>query len=445
MFSDSEHFDPFRLSVELGRIDERIRAARLSGRERGADPFSFREFPGKSTLEAVQELPDYDPLRPALIRYIVRLTDERIHQPWQDEDRRLQGTKHPVREPVEDALNLVEIRSAALGADANLADSWWRSYQRAERALSEHRILRFERRRQVHERLGVSEPFSFWDPVTPGEDQPTLPELAGRFLRATNDAAETQWGQGWGAIVRAALGTKSPEGWPARLAPDTLRELFSAPELFRGISVEPGRLPARLAPASFSRAGARIGRSLARVLRSRDVPHVIAHDAYDLGEFEMAELVIAWSLCSAFRQRRLGLSRREVLESRRHYASARLAHARLAALRLLMMHAASRGRAALREEFGGISVQGLGMELDASAPLARLDARLDEPLRFSACLSAAAKEFELIQEYDEDWWDNPRAQEQIRAELSGPRANVVRSSRLVLGEKCLKERVFSEI
>ena len=446
MHFDSNHFNPLFLSIELGKF-----ASQLNQFQRGKlshrAPFFTREFPGLSTYQQVETLHAEDPLRKPLLRWIARLTDTRIHLPWLQKDQSLEfDERHSIREPTELHLSLAEIRRSALGAQEHQVEHWWKNYARHEASLSEHRIEHWARRAQVSARLGIESHSDFWQSTfTEGEVHKGLLDLARLVLTETQDASENAWGIGWALFSRAGLALDAPEGWPARLAQDTLRELLGARELFRAVVLQPGGLPKRMAPMSFVRAGSQIGRALSHALRPKDLPFVLSFDPNDLSGHEAAELFAMWMSSPVFLKRKLGLGSSAWGQAQRHYGSARLAHLRLAAARLSLYELALRGPRAVSEEFSALSFAFLGRELPQSAALSRFRVRADEPARFCATLRAALKNHELTEDYDEDWLENPRAQEQLRAEWSTPCTLQRPLSEVLEGFKLFKKEIVEAI
>ncbi len=445
--SDQIELNPLHLSHKIGKLVPRWRRFASSGgaSTRNESPF-LGEFPGLSAFRQVQDLPEHDPLRLPLLRWVHRLTDARIHIPWAHHDAELSyRQKHALVLPFETSLSLSEIRKNGVSSTFERSSSsrkrtllssegeraqWWMALEGCEAELSAHRIERWARYHEVSTRLGVSSQDEMWSPLGKPQGEEVeqgffldrLAEQANVVLELTDDAAQAHFKRGWASLAEALSAHEAPEGWPARLALDSLRELWGMSDLFRGLdlSLSLPPLPARLCPQSFPRAAATMGRALCVALIPHDVPFVRGRDPDDLLGHEIAELFHRWSCSPVFQARKLGLSQRTLEEYRRHWALAQLASLRLAAARLLIMRGALTGTRVLERVFEETTRRLLGRSLPLSSALARFEIRHDEPARFVAFFSAARRETELRNSYDEDWYESPRAQEQLRAEISLP-------------------------
>lgn len=451
MVFSSANFDPFRLSAELENVALRYEAFQreLAHRAPRLDPFGGKEFPGLGVKTLVQALDERDPLRAPLMRWVVHLTTARVLLPWDLHDRELLSEeKHILEQPAQERLSLKEVRARAMSADGTQGESWWRNVSALEPRLSAHRIGRAGHAQEVSRRLGFNEVAKFWDPLFPSDaaaeadsEAQSLVALAEQLLAETDDVADNAWQKGWPAFFEAGLATEAADGWPARLAPDTLRRLLGEKELFRGLILEPGPLPERLYPVSFLRAAAQIGRALCRALEPRDLPFVVRRDAHDLRGHQVASLFCLWSQSAPFLMQRLGQSRILAKQDARSLTRALVVHARLSAVRLILCHALSRGEDAIRGTFQELSLRLLGTELEAESALARFRVRHDEQARFVGLLSALARYESLKETYNEDWYLNPRAQEDLRAELMLPAPVQVSSALCARGILALSTRI----
>ncbi len=404
--------DPLRLSRELEAVFERYRVFRrgLAHGPATVDPFLGKEFPGKRHYHFVQDLPEVDPLRPALLRWLRFLIDARIHVPWESHEAHLlHRDLHYVKEPRDGRFSLFDMTTFALDGSQGAPSAWWQQRARFEKKLSDHRAQLFLRREEVAERLGVKDAAEFFNPLERGAS-PT--ELARGVLSITQDAVQSQWEGGFAPLVEAGLSRAATEGWPARLAPDTLRDLFGAGQLFRGVNLRLGALPPRLNPASFVRAAAHLGRALSEALSARDLPFVVAREPHDLPGLLWGELFALWSTSFAFLRTRLSQSPSQARDTLRVLRGARIVHARFLAARVLARESArSPGSAEKWLEMTHVFCR---EELPPSSSLARFNVGVESPAHLAAHLAALRWEQELVEEYDEDWYENPRAQEELR-------------------------------
>ncbi len=438
MESPSPELDPFRLSAELEKAASRLAAFKrgLSTGSAQSHPFGVSEFPGLSTYRQVSRLHLSDPLREPLLRAIVRLTDERVNIPWAVQDAQLEFVeKHVIHQPSEELVTLAEIRRRAFMGKEWERGPYFKTLGLLESRLSAHRVGRLARSLEVSARLGV-DLSAFYNPVASSDEEgesKKIGHFAQRILQKTQDQAENFIQPGWSAFVDAAVAREAGEGWPARLAPDSLRQLLSAKELFRGVVIDPGELPLRHFPMSFPRAAAQVGQALSRALAPRDLPAVVSHDLEDLRGHQIGQLFLLWTMSAPFLRRKLGLSRTHVDSSVRALTCALLAHARLSAARLLLLEEAVLGSEALRAQFCELSISLVGEELPANSALARFRVRGDERARFAGLLSALDAFRELRETYNDDWFDNPRAQEDLRSRLMLPPFVRTEPSRLEAG------------
>lgn len=430
--------DPILLSRELQAVAERYFAFRRGLKHSRAilDPFGGKEFPGRSHLRFVENLPERDPLRSQLLRWTYFLLDARVQVPWESHEADLVYRRtHNVKEPREGRFTLAELTRLALDGSQGEPAAWWRQRGRCEAELSDHRRQLFERREEVADRAALGNLAAFFNPLAEAAKPQDLAELV---LRQTRDAAESQWDAGFAAFVEAGQARDASEGWPGRLVPDSLRELFGDSLLFRGVNIQLGSLPSRLNPMSFVRAAVMLGRSLSRELAAPDLPFVIARDPHDLPGKRLGELFGIWTMSEAFLRRQLKLSPSQAKEASRSIRRAHVAHTRLLAVKVLVRELA-RTRA-LIEKWGSLSFSVFREELPPSAALSRFAVPDDSAARLVAHLSAVSWSAGLMENYDEDWYLNPRAQEQLRDEARRPAFSKVSSAECEAGLEVVKRQ-----
>ncbi len=410
--------DPFRLDRELRDAAVRVRRWRRAlaeGRRLQDDPFLGREFPGKTTFDQVRELREDDPLRKPLLRWIHRLTDERIAVPWTTRECFLErGEPCVVREPREGRYPRRAMIQGVLEGTSAEARAWGRALESHAEPLGRHRAEMAVRRAEVARRLGLVSP----DALEAGGVAPE--SSARRLLDATDELSLELTEPGFVPYVRAALASEAVEGWPARIAPDTLGRLLGDQAWLRSVPLDPGPMPARLAPASFVRAFGQLGFAWAEALAPRDQPFVVAYDPYELGSWSHGFLFAEIPQGAAFARRRLGIGRLAVEGHVRALALAQVQTLRLAALRVLVRRAALSGRATLEASYVELTERLFREPLPPQTALGILRIGVDDPQRFAGALRAAARVRELMEEYDEDWFDNPRAIERVREEVRVP-------------------------
>lgn len=438
--------------IDLGALDGRIaRAHEAASRERAllatergredarlVDPFEgLRDVAGQSTFEALLALepgPVERPHRDALLRWVHELLQARIswdltideadaeHAPdpaltpraARARDPSLPKTFDEARRALVDAPHAVAVE-AALGRLADLSAP-------VAAVRRELRARRFEAAR----RLGLDHPWAL--AAEGGRSAATLEALARAVLDATEPLAEElrrELARRAGRPVDAALtideafAREAGEGWPARLGARWLEDVF------RAATPRPPRppsLPRALGGASFLRAAALWGAAHRRESVSRALPFALARDPYPAEAFAFGGAFAIAVADRVFARRKLGLS-------------ARAADAHSRALARALLHAIRAAAAAvlsgLREGTDPAALEELGARV-FGAPLPSTLAsawsyggfsgasRVDAPARLLGVVRAHALWRALVERFDEDWFDNPRAGAHLGAVSAGP-------------------------
>jgi len=449
MTPSAELDNPFLLARELEGTCrsylEKVQA--LPGRNLGFH-FSGKkaelEWSSKSRYDAVRGLRDDEPLKGALLRWVHRLTEMRVNQPWLVEDERLYRTvPHLVRAPSEQRVTLHAMKVQVLASSPRESKIWWNNVAASGAALAAHRAEYLQRCAEVHARLGETDTLGYFSP-----DVSRLP---------VTELVQSQRGRLWelvqasGArcffdLMTLGLGSEQTDGWPARLAPDSMLRMFSAPELFRGIDLKPGPLPERLVPASFARAAYQVGRALSLAWTPKDRPFVLLRDVDDLAGHRLGYLFVLWWGSSVFDEKVLGLGRSAARERRRSASKMILSLLAQQCLRVLFYERALSHRVQ-DEELGDVARELLPFSeaLLPSAALSWWTMRRDEVVRFYALLDAAAFYRDWVEEYDEDWLRSPRALQRLRAEGSLPAPIHVERERIERGYRALLDSVSEDL
>jgi hypothetical protein len=420
---DLENPDPLRLDREIARAAEALRAHRRSlacGEGWDDDPFvTTRLVTGSTTFMAVQAMPDLDPLKVPLLRWVYRLADQRINRVALVRVAAESGvTEHVVSEPERARIPLSEMLNRGL-ASPKRREAWLGSFIGKSEQLGAAVATLWERRQEVAQRLRLSGPDSMEGIGA------SAPEAARAWLDRTRDAfteikennAKAFPGLGGlSGLVSVALAETAVEGWPRHLLPRTILDLFCETDLFRGVELDPGRLPEAFAPASFLRALTRVGAAWVDATAPNDQPFVVAHDPYGLRRRTMGALLGTLPASPAFARRALGVDGARLVDHRRGLSAALLVASRLAALRVLLRGPALAGRRALREAFESEVHRELGITLPATAAGAVFRLHEDDAQRFAGLLLSARTAAMLRDANDEDWYRNPRTVEQLRDE-----------------------------
>jgi hypothetical protein len=421
-----------RVVVDWARWRRRLR--------RGAaleyDPFAAHAFVSRMGYERVRDRPESDPLRAPMLRFLYRLVDDKANRVGLTELARARSVEgHPLDAPARVTLTLAEMLTRVLSDPGRAAD-WLAEFLRHAGRTAELERRVWESRRDVAERLGV-------DP-----DRVELPaegiyDVAEQWLDATDDRAAEFREPELHLHLQSALGAEAHEGWPARLSAEALSRMFRETRLLHSLPLEPGPLPATLAPASFVRALARLGAAVADAAAPRDQPFVIAHDPYGLRRLAHGALLAGLAVDPAFLKRALGLSSSRVTEHRRVLGRVLFLETRTRALRLLLRRSALAGERVYQTAFEELTARVLWHPLSPNLAGALFAPRRDEAQRFAAMLLAAAHARVLTEEHDEDWYRNPRATEQLRADASLPPATTTTREALDQGAAELARSLFS--
>ncbi len=430
-------FEPLSVDRELRQTAERWehwRRALAVGQGFERSPFGSERM-GKTLFDAMRDLPEYDPLRGELLRWVLRLAEQRINGPWLVREAELEHvSEHPVREPVEGRFTLRAMTRGALhGQEGEL---WHAARERSASALGAHRAALWERRHELSVRLGLPSFFALEALA------PLVTSEAEALLTATDDAARELVPQGMSGFVEKALARGAAEGWPARLAPDTLGPLLGHPDWLRSLSIDAPTLPERLAPASFARALGHLGEAWARAMAPHDQPFVIARDAGGLFVHTQGALFAGLVREPGYLRRQLALSVAGAASHARALALATLCWVRLAAVRCLLASWAPAGGPALVERQAELMARLIGREYPRDTTLGLVRLRTNEAQRLAAWLLAATRREELISAHDEDWFRSPRAIEQVREESKLPPPKTTTAEALTQGRTHLEKSLL---
>jgi hypothetical protein len=241
-------------------------------------------------------------------------------------------------------------------------------------------------------------------------------EVADAWLRQTEDAAEEHVPGSFAELCEIGLGLEAARAFPAKLSPAIVSDWFREGRLLDSLSLDPGPLPRALGPASALRALARVGCAFVDASAPRHLPFCIGHDPYGLSRFTHGALFAGLGAWPAFTRRALGVSRPAARDLERILGRVLLLATRAQALRVLLRRPALESPRKLRDAFEEGSARAFGLPLPprAAGAFARLSP--DDPARFAGALLAASRQRALVEEYDEDWYRNPRATERLRSE-----------------------------
>lgn len=270
-----------------------------------------------------------------------------------------------------------------------------------------------ERRTEVARRLQGIHP---WEPIV-AQSAADVRRTAARFLDATDDIARSlrieqrHLGEGVAAQLVAGVARDAGDGWPPRLTRRWLYEAFRAGP--SGLNIEPPPLPAAVGAASFARGLCMFGFAMRVATASGAMPFAVAHEPGFAVAYRQGFVFGSLAADPVFQEQALGLGRRRALMQARSLARTALMEARLHAARIVL---SDDGGPAPRERFEEICVRLFGEALDPGLRGAWPRARRDEPARWIGLLQATALRESLRHRFDVDWFRNPHAWADLRAQ-----------------------------
>jgi hypothetical protein len=161
-----------------------------------------------------------------------------------------------------------------------------------------------------------------------------------------------------------------------------------------------------------------------RILEASRKPTVpVSMHQHPLGHRRHARRALFASIVGerCFAERVLGLSRARARDHCRAFARGFVLSLRFDALRVLTGAALGSGKAQGKEAFRELSHRVLGRDVPAGLLGILPTLRPGDGAALAGTLLAATQRDELLRRHDEDWFRNPRAQAELRAEDEGPR------------------------
>jgi hypothetical protein len=388
----------------------------------------------EETLHWLRESRAKDPLAPALEAWLLRLREQAHFGVQRAELTRAQRVvPRPISDPERALLPLAQMLRLSLSRPRERA-AYLRSYFAASGELGELVRRLWEERQVFAESLGTS-----LDSCEVAS--PALLPGARTFVTETRSAFETLEVHEPAALVTTLLAESATEGWPARLNPRTTLDLLGDPTWTHGLHVRPFAVPEARGASSFVLGLAQAGRAICDAANALRSPFVLATDVFDLRRHSVGALLGMLPLSPAFATRRLGLGPSRVPDQQRALARAALADLRVATFRVLLRDLLSGSASRLRSELPELSVSTLGFELPFELAGAFIRVRPRDSQRFAGALLAASRYEQLVQTHDEDWFRNPRAIAELRAELGEPATEIPDAAALSAGMSALLPRI----
>ena len=420
-------------------FDRALRAAarELERRKKTGEPSEDALPPflnDEETLHWLRELRDKDPLARSLELWLLRLREQTEFGTRRAELARAHRSElHPIVEPEQARRTMSELLQLSLARPRERA-VYLRGYFASSAGTAESILRLWEERQLFAERLRA--------PLASFEIASDAILVAARaFLSNSRGAFETLGIREPAQLLTALLAENASEGWPARLSQRTTLDLLGDPAFFHGLSLRPFAVPEARGAGSFMLALSQAGRALADAASASRSPFVLSTDVFDLQRSTVGALFGALPLSPAFATRRLGLGPNRVRDQQRALAQSALVDLRVAAFRVLLRELLLGGKRQLQRELPELSDGALGFELPESVAGVFIRVRPRDNQRFAGALLAAPRHETLLHSHDEDWFRNPRAIAELRAELSEPVAPALDEPALSHGANYALERI----
>jgi hypothetical protein len=429
---------PFELDRELSRVVPQARAAYRAlraGREVTlAVPDVLRDA---ETLERVAT-DESDPIAAPLVRWLYWLELMRRALPLEGERvRRYRAQRHALDKPLSGHFSWRELLGHALRDPARRPELLDVMFERGD-------DLRDAGTRLFELRAGLPS-FGGRSRATLELPNPDIAERARRFLSDSADAAGSLELSSLSDVLARGLAHEAADGWPRQLSLRSLHDLLGSADWLSGLRIDLGDLPAPLSAASFARGLLRLGAAWCEALAPTEQPFSIAHDPFGLARATHGALFGGLTCSAAFLKRRLGLGKERAVSHARALSQSALLFARLLALRVLLAEPALAGPRSLAEAFSEHATTTLGFEPRAGAAGLLFRPRLGDAQRLAGVFLAASRESELAEEHDDDWFRNPRAIEQLRAETRVTPATSCATEQLANGASALLRSLSSNL
>jgi len=388
----------------------------------------------EESLHWLRESRNKDPLAASLELWLLRLREQAEFATRRAELARAHRAEpHPIAEPEQARRTLSEMLRLSLARPRERA-AYLRGYFASSAAVADRVLRLWEERQLFAERLRA--PLASFEVASEA-----IAPAARAFLADTRSAFETLQIREPAQLLSTLLAESAAEGWPARLSQRTTLDLLGDQAWFHGLRLRPFAVPEARGAGSFLLALCHAGRALSDAASAQRSPFVLGTDVFDLQRNTVGALLGTLPLSSAFATRRLGLGPSRVRDQQRTLARAVLADLRVSAFRVLLRELLCGGKKPLHGELPELSDSALGFDLPESVAGAFIRVRPRDSQRFAGALLAASRHETLLQTHDDDWFRNPRAIAELRAELSEPLLVPLSGEALTAGARAAQARV----
>jgi hypothetical protein len=409
--------NPFLLARQVGTLYRSVsswedRLGRGDIDESG--PFIDRPaLTERGAFQAIRDLPEPEPHKLQWARWAFRLADARVNaQLIASIARAYRVDQHKIERPEPTETTLCEALRRAL---CRPPERWlWAEVLEANsasyaRLCIEHAV----RRDEIARRAGF-----------PGAEQLTAPAsglatMAERMLEATDAAYRDLVPTRLDRWVDAALAIGAERGWPAQLNPRTIQGLLVDGAWVEGLDLPQRNLPMRIAASSFARALGVLGTAIVAACAPKHESFVVAHDPYGLYRQALGALCAQLTASASWQRDSLHLSHAEARDQARAMLVSQLIHARTTALAVCLWDRASAGVVAVTSDFERLCHRAIGFVLPRGLAAVVPRLRADAGQHLVGQWLAGRWERDLVGQFDEDWYRNPRGIEAVRDHLSG--------------------------
>jgi hypothetical protein len=217
-------------------------------------------------------------------------------------------------------------------------------------------------------------------------------------------------------LLEAALALRASRGWPARISAQSIASLLGHRSWLNYAHVREPTWPQLVGPTSFARALYRLGQELARAWAPREYPFVIRRDPWHLFEHRLGSLVASLVVNGDWQRRVLHLNNEQARTQVREFTRTLLQASRCLCLNLRLRPLAIQSSGAMQDAFAGQTTEVFGLEWPNhfAGNLPRLG--FDDAQRLLAIWLGLSDHARLIEQFDEDWYRNPRAIESVRGQ-----------------------------
>jgi hypothetical protein len=431
--------DPHHIDRGLAALARRQRGFEAALVSSSAEEHAFELAPKDFDGELLRELEasaERDPIAAPAARWLGwLLREQRTIPATRKLADALYRERYGVHTPEPGRFALAELRERALAEGAR-SDAWLAAFAEHAPELARRRFELWEAQAEVEAELKL--------PAFDAKIAESLAEHARALLRATADPYAELGVRSFGTLLDVALGASVPGEWPARPNVRALAELVREGGIFENLKPEGFDATRVYGASSILRGLARLGRAIHDAGAAAKRPFVLAHEPGGLRQRTFGALFALMPTKWPFAERRLGVGRSRARDYRRSLGRVVLLATREAALRALLGAESRSARGLTRDRFSELFFEALGFE-PAPGLTGAIFAGDRDGVALSGLLLAATKERALTEMHDEDWFRNPRAARELRAELETSPPYAADAEALAAGAHALARLVLEPL